>query len=179
MADAQILMPQAAHPWTNFCDSTMKILNLPHYSCMCKEFSTSFAFPLETEIKDTVWYTATINDLRQGICAYWFSSSSVTMEVFAFCSSKEPTFSLTVGPNQMRDIDSKMIEDKLNELSKQQQLMAETLTPHMRVYPLNGGSGRVYCYPYNQGPESKCDDPLPLRPGMTYVCEKEEIKTTR
>ena len=172
-AEAQMQMPQA-RPWSSFCDSTMKILKLPRHYCMCKEFSDTFAFPLETVITDTVWYTATLNDLRQGFCAYWFSNTSVTMEVFAFCASKGPTFSLTVGPNQMREVDAKMIEDKLNDLSKEQQLMVETLTPHMRVYPHNGDTGRVYCYPYNHGPESKCDNPLPLRPGMTYICEKEE-----
>lgn len=173
LADAQTQLPQA-RPWSNFCDSTMKILDMPYHYCMCKEFSNEFSFPLEAEISDTVWYTATINDLRQGICAYWFSSVPVTMEVFAFCASKVPTFSLTVGGNQMREVDAKMIDDQLNELSKQEQLMVETFKPHMRVYPHNGGTGRVYCYPYGQGPESTCADPMPLRAGMTYICEKEK-----
>ena len=173
VAGAQTQLPQA-RPWSGFCDSVMKILELPYYYCSCHEFSTPFSFPLEAEITDTVWYTATLNDLRQGVSAYWFSSTSVTMEVYAFCTSKVPTFSITVGSNQMRDVDTQMIEEKLGELTKQQQLMAEALTPHMRVYPHNGGSGRVYCYPYGQGPESTCDDPMPLRPGMTYICEKEK-----
>ena len=173
LAKAQIQMPQA-HPWSGSCDSTMKILGLPYHYCMCKEFSNVFSFPLEAEINDTVWYTATLNDLRQGISASWFSSSSVTLDVFAFCSSKTPTYSLTVGPNETQEVDAQKIEDMLSELDKQQQLTIETLTPHIRVYPHNGGSGRVYCYPYNQGPESTCSDPLPIRAGMHYICENQE-----
>lgn len=172
-ASAETYVEQA-RPWSNFCDSAMKILELPYYYCSCKEFSNAFTFPLETEITDTVWYTASLNDLKRGVSAYWFSNTSVTMEIYAFCSSIGPTFSFTVGPNQMKDMDSQKINAKLAELNEQQKAMAETLTPHMRVYPHNGGTGKVYCYPYDQGPESTCEDPLPLRPGMTYICEKEE-----
>ena len=155
------------------CDVLQDSLDLPYFYCDCRETSSVFAFPLETEITDTVWYTATLDDLRQGISAYWFADCSVTMEVFAFCASKKPTFTLTVGPNQMRDIDNTKINQKLDEMGETARLQAQTLTPHIRVYP-RGGSGRVYCYPYDQGPHSTCEDPLPLRIGMTYVCDKEE-----
>ena len=167
--------PMFASPWSDSCLLVARTLELPYYFCPCRESSQPFAFPLEIEVTDTVWYTATMNDLRQGVSAYWFADCSITMEAFAFCTSKAPTFDLTVGPNQMRDIDMDNINEKLGKLNEQEKLMAETMTPHLRVYPnKKGGSGKVYCYPYDQGPESKCEDPLPLRNGMTYVCDKPE-----
>lgn len=166
--------PILAPAWSDSCEMVRESLELPNHYCPCKEGSTSFAFPVETVVKDTVWYTATMDDLLQGISAYWFSNTSVKMEVFAFCFSKVSTFSLTVGANQMCDMDVEKINAKLAAMDEQARLMAKELTPHIRVYPTHkGDSGRVYCYPYDQGPESKCDDPLPLRVGMTYVCDKE------
>ena len=162
-----------APQWSSRCDSAQRILDLPDYYCPCMEASTPFAFPYEAEVNDTAWFTATLNDLRRGISAYWFSDCSVTMEVYAFCTSKEPTITLTVGPNQMRDISVEKINKKIEEMGDLA-AAAEKMTPHIRVYPNDGGSGRVYCHPYNQGPHSTCTDPIPLRAGMTYVCSKPE-----
>ena len=166
--------PLLAPAWSDSCEMVQQVLELPNYYCRCKEGARTFAFPVEMMVKDTMWYTATMDDVLQGISAYWFSKSSVMMDVFAFCYSKAPTFSLSVGPNQMRDMDADVINAKLAALDEQAKLMAKELTPHIRVYPQRGDSGKVYCYPYDQGPESKCDDPLPLRIGMTYVCDKEK-----
>ena len=71
----------------------------------------------------------------------------------------------------MTDVDNAVINQKLEEMGETAKLMAETLSPRVRAYP-NGGSGMVYCYPYDQGPESTCENPLPLFPRMTYVCDK-------
>jgi len=166
--------PVLAPVWSDSCEMVQEALELPYYYCQCKEGAQVFSFPFEGVIKDTVWYTATMDDMMQGLSAYWFSKSSVTMDVFTFCFGKVPSFTITVGPNQMKDMDIDKINEKFNELSAQQQLMAKEITPHLRVYPTKGDSGRVYCYPYDQGPESKCEDPLPLRVGMTYVCDKEK-----
>lgn len=167
--------PRETSLWSSFCDSVMNVLGLPKHYCACNEGSIPFAFPLEMELNDTAWFTATVDDLRQGMSAYWFADCSVTMEVFAFCTSKTSTFSMTVGANQMCDVDAAEINKKLDEMGNMAQLANQILEPHMRVFPNKvGGSGRVYCYPYDQGPESKCEAPLPLRPGMTYVCDKEE-----
>jgi len=163
----------SAPKWSAHCDSVQTILELPYYYCACDESSTAFSFPYEAEVSDTLWFTATMEDLRQGISAYWFANSSVTMEVYAFCTSKVPTITMTVGPNQMRDIDVEKINKKLDEMGEMA-AAAEKMKPHIRVYPNNGGSGHVYCYPYDQGPHSTCEEPIPLRSGMTYVCDKEE-----
>ena len=157
------------------CERDRARIHAPHYYCDCHQKSHVFAFPLDTVIRDTTWYTATMNDLTQGISAYWFSDCSVTMEIYAFCTGWEPIYTMTIGKNQMRDVDAQFIYDKIKSMGSQYTGTISSLTPHMRVYPnCKNGSGRVYCYPYNEGPESTCDDPMEWRPGMTYVCEAQE-----
>jgi hypothetical protein len=95
------------------------------------------------------------------------------MDVYAFCVSTVPTFSLTVGPNRMSEMDMEKINKKLDEIGGSAQFL-KALTPRIHVYPLNGGSGQVFCYPYDQGPHSTCDRALDLRAWMTYVCSEPE-----
>ena len=141
----------------------------PAHYCECRETSQVFSFPLEQQLTDTMWFSSTVNDLKQGLSAYWFANSSITFEVYAFCSSKTPTITMTVGANQMREMDVATINRKLDEMGDMAEMMSQTLTPRIKVYP-NGGSGTVYCYPFDQGPLSTCEDSLPLIPRMTYVC---------
>lgn len=144
---------------------------LPYYYCQCHETAEQFAFPYIKQISDTVWLETNVNDLKRGLSAYWFSNSSVTIELYAFCSSKVPSLTLTVGPNQMREMDVAKINQKLTEMGEVAELMAQALSPRLRVYPNNGGSGYVYGYPYDQGPRSTCGNTVPLLPRMTYVCD--------
>jgi len=161
---AQQPAPQATEDW---CWGYLP--GYPYYYCDCRNSSTEFSFPLETTITDTVWYQASVDDMKQGLSAYWFADCSVTFEVYAFCSSKAPTISMTVNANTMREMDVAKINQKLEEMGDMAELMSQVLTPRVRVYP-NNGSGKVYCYPYDQGPLSTCDAPLPVIPRMTYVC---------
>ena len=163
-------MPNDMPAGSTLCEITKKALKAPYYYCDCKEDALDFKFPLETQITDTIWFKATVDDLKQGISAYWFANTSVTMEVYAMCTSKTPTLSITIGKNQMHDVDVSTINKKLDEMGSLAEL-AGLLEPRIRVYPNGEGEGKVYCYPYNQGPESTCDEPLPLRPNMTYVCD--------
>ncbi len=155
----------------------------PDHYCECRTTSQVFQFPLEIEVTDTMWFSSTVNDLKQGLSAYWFANSSITFEVYAFCSSKTPTITMTVGANQMREMDVTSINKKLEEMGDMAELMSQTLTPRIKVYPNNGGSGTVYCYPYDQGPHSTCENVLPVIPRMTYVCDQTdevyEIKPSR
>lgn len=145
----------------------------PEHFCECRNTSRTFQFPLETAITDTVWFKTTVNDLKQGMCAYWFSDCTVTMEVYAFCSSKTPTIKMTIGSNQMREMDVADINRRLDEMGDMAELASQVLEPRVKVYP-NGGTGTVYCYPYDEGPQSTCSDELPLIPRMTYVCSHTE-----
>lgn len=159
----------AAH--SVMCDSMTSIHHLPAHFCECYENAEQFGFPIEREVKDTMWYVTSIDNLQQGLSAYWFADCSVSIDVYALCTSHGPAFSVTVPANRMAEIDNTMVNQMLEELGEQAKMMAQTLSPRVRVCP-NGGSGKVYCYPYDQGPESTCEDPLPLHSRMTYVCEK-------
>jgi hypothetical protein len=144
----------------------------PAFYCACTNNSHTFAFPLDTVISGSLWFTATVNDLKKGLSAYWFSSDSVTMEVYPLCVSQAPAIAVTIAPNRMYELDMTEINKKLDEMSDVAYL--QSLTPHIHVYTRHGGEGHVYCYPYDQGPHSTCDAALEMRPGMTYVCNHEE-----
>ena len=144
----------------------------PEHYCECRNTSQEFHFPLEIEVTDTMWFSTTVDDLKQGMSAYWFSNSYISMEVYAFCSSNVPTITFTVAPNQMREMDVAAINSKLKDMGDMAETMSQVLTPRIKVYPKNGGTGHVYCYPYDQGPHSVCADALPVIPRMTYVCDQ-------
>ena len=163
---AQEYMPQAKDA---YCWGFLP--GYPYYYCECRTTSSQFSYPMDVQVTDTMWYSATVNDLKQGLSAYWFADCSVTFEVYAFCSSKVPTITMTVGANQMREMDVADINRKLDEMGDMAELMSQVLTPRVRIYP-NGGTGHVYCYPYDQGPASTCDSILPVIPRMTYVCDQ-------
>ena len=156
------------------CEFMRSILMAPYYYCDCKENSNTFAFPLEREISDTLWYDAKKEDMMQGITAYWFADCSLTMEIYALCSSTEPTLSIRIGKNQMQDIDINYIRQIAEEVGEAAQEILNMITPHIRIYPNKGGKGTAYCYPYDQGPHSTCENTLPLYKQLTYVCDQEE-----
>ena len=158
-------------------DCPGKLPTSPYYYCQCRNNSSPFAFPMIVDVTDTVWFSATLNDMKRGLCAYWFADCSITLEVYAFCTSKVPTITLTIGQNNMREMNIDEIQEKLDQMGDQAQLLGQLLTPRMRVYPNKTGGktgGTVYCYPYDQGPVSTCDSILPLIPGMTFVCDQAE-----
>lgn len=147
----------------------------PYYYCDCHMKNNVFTFPLDTVVRDTMWYTATMDDIKKGISAYWFADCSLTMEIYLFCTNHKPVETIRVGGNHMRDMSVDEVMQRLNEYGDQFAGSIASLRPHMRVYPnVKGCEGRVYCDHYDEGPESTCGDPMPLYPGMTYVCEEEE-----
>lgn len=155
------------------CERIRIGLKAPYYYCSCHFESDTIVFPIDAVVRDTMWFTATLSDIRKGLSAYWFSEDSVNMDVFTFCTDRVPLMSLTVGGNMMLEIDAAEVEERLNNMPKDVQATLSLMTPHMRVYPQGEGSGHVYCYPYNNGPSSTCEAPLPLMHGMTYVCGSE------
>ena len=140
----------------------------PDHYCECSRTASRFQYPLEVEVTGTMWFYASVNDLKQGLSAYWFADCSVTFEVYAFCSSKTPTVTMTVGPNQMCDLDVAEINRRLDEMGDMAELMSQVLTPRVKVYT-NGGKGDVYCYPLDQGQVSTYADQLPFIPRRHHV----------
>ena len=98
------------------CEADRVRMGYPYHYCKCHEEAIPFFYTIEAQITDTVWFWAEIEDLRQGISAYWFADCSVTMELYAYCTSKEPTISMTVGKDQMREKDMTEINRKLDEM---------------------------------------------------------------
>ena len=164
---------QAVAELTHPCDSFSMAYHdqLPEHYCDCEYSPNVFAFPIDTVMTEPAWFTATMNDLKQGLSAYWFSDDSVVMDVYAFCFSTVPTFSMTVAPNRMYEMDMEKINKKLDELGNNAAVLT-ALTPHIHVYTVHGEQGHVYCYPYDQGPHSTCENTLEMYPGMTYVCSE-------
>ncbi len=146
----------------------------PDHFCDCRA-GTPFQFPLQVALTDTMWFSTTVEDLKLGLSAYWLASTSLTFEVYAFCSSYTPTITMTVGGNQMREMSMDEINSKLDQMGGSGMGgVISTLVPRIKVYPNNGGTGTVYCYPYDEGPKSTCDTILRFLPRMTYVCDQAE-----
>lgn len=148
---------------------------LPEHYCECSTTSQPFQFPLQVQVNATPqWFSATLDDMRQGLSAYWISDDTVAFEVYAFCTSAIPTITMTVGPNQMHEMSVDAINAKLAAMGEQAEQLGQLLTPRIRVYTVHGRTGTVYCYPYDKGPVSTCDTFLHVIPRMTYVCDQPE-----
>ncbi|MBR1923247.1 MAG: hypothetical protein IJ838_05820 [Paludibacteraceae bacterium] len=166
---------QERQPEDKTCEAIRHTFNYPYYYCDCVMDNTvEFQFGMDTIISDTLWFSATVSDLRMGMSAYWFSSKGIRLEVFALCSSVSPALTLTVGGNTMRDIDVDFINKKLAEMGDMSEIAENIVRPHLRVYPLNGGTGRVLAYAYDEGPHSTCEDLMPVKNGMTYISNHDE-----
>ena len=147
--------------------------SLPETYCECTYNTIPFAFPIDTVLTEPVWFSAKMDDIKQGISAYWFSTDSVVMDVYAFCISHRPAISMIVPPNRMYEMPVEEINQRISELPGSTEYL-KNLEPRMHVYTLHGGTGQVYCYPYNHGPHSTCEKAMEIRSGMTYVCEEAE-----
>lgn len=172
-----MLLPLNAMAQATSCadDEFWKIYkdSLPATYCECTYNTTPFYFPVDTVLTEPVWFSATMDDIKQGISAYWFSTDSVALEVYAFCISHAPAFSMIVPPNRMYEMPVEEINKRLENLPGSAEYL-KTLEPRIHAYTLHGGIGTVYCYPYNHGPHSTCEKAMELRSWMTYVCEEPE-----
>ncbi len=172
-----MLLPLQAMAQATSCadDEFWKVYkdSLPATYCECTYNTTPFAFPVDTVLTGSVWFSATMADVRQGISAYWFSTDSVALDIYAFCISHAPAFSMIVPPNRMYELPVEEINKRIDELPGSAEYL-KTLEPRIHAYTLHGGVGTVYCYPYNHGPHSTCEKPMEMRSWMTYVCEEAE-----
>lgn len=146
----------------------------PDYYCECHATSREFHYPLETEVgAQPMWFSTTIDDIKQGLSAYWISDDTITIEIYVFCASLAPAVTMSVGPNQMREMSIDEINEKLKAAGGMSGVL-ETLKPRIRVQTVHGRTGKVYCYPYDQGVKSTCDSAHHLFPRMTNVCDRTE-----
>ena len=90
---------------TTSCEWQKWYYDAPDFFCECEYNSIAFSFPVDTIISDTTWWTATVDDMRKGISAYWFADCSVTMEIYALCVSNTPTIVQQGGNDKMCEMD--------------------------------------------------------------------------
>lgn len=151
------------------CAELSRCLNAPYYYCDCKNNSVAFAYGIDTVLNDTTWYSAKLNDLQDGLTAYWFSNGSVQIDIFPLCISDTALMSTTIGKNRAYNVTSDYISEKLQAISGTLPESLKNMEVHIRVVPQQGVSGRVVMTSYNNGYHSTCSRPLPVYCNMAYV----------
>lgn len=174
---AAIAIAMTTSPWPIFagsweCEQDRAVHDWPRHYCDCAETATDFNFGMVQTINDTTWYKASIEQLKAGLSAYWFSDCNVQIEAYAACTSYAPSLSMTVGKNQMREMDVATINQKLDEMKELAQAL-QGFKVKIRVYPIGGGSGTVMVYPYDKGPKTDCENAVNMVNGMTLVSNHE------
>ena len=167
--------PQQAPQLT--CEQEM-IMNptLPSYYCDCKDQSkvnrlATLDEPLDITITDTVWYSTRLPLFLKGFTAYLYSECNVDLIVTNTCEAGGMYQGYTVTSNQTRDVEATTLREKLlqNGLDPDDPNSAN-LKMYFCIAPqVEGVKTRFICANYNEGPESTCDDCLPLLPNMVLV----------
>lgn len=154
------------------CDSIRLVRDYPGHYCDCEYNYTTvsgIAGLNDVNFSDSVWFKTSLKTFTNaGMTAYLFSESDVQVDIYQNCRTTKKLYSFTVPKNQTRDLDHETILAKL----EQNGVGAGSLNMTIRVvfYPVTGGADcRLMCYPYNTGPNSTMEAPLPLLVGMTYV----------
>ncbi len=169
VAYGQVKQEISPEEWEE-CARVGRSVDAPDYFCECQLTATPFVFPLDTIVQDTMWFSTKLDDMQQGISAFWFGDCDLTFEVYAFCTSKQPTITFDVPAGKMYEMSAAQINERLDGMGTTARELAGSMTPMIRLYP-HGCSGQAFAYPFNEGPASDCEDPLELRLGMRYVCD--------
>lgn len=147
----------------------------PDHYCSCYHDHTklsSLSGLSDLHFNDSIWFKTSLKTfLNNGLTIYLFSESDVQIEIYDRCTSMNALrYSMTVPKNQTRDVDKETLLAKLQENG-----VAElNIGIFVVFYPITEGAEcRLMCHPYNHGPNSTIDDPLPVLVGMTYVSSYE------
>lgn len=143
----------------------------PDYYCDCYMDCMPFYYGMDTTIMFTNWYTATLNDVSRGFSTYWFSDSNtgVTVDGFVSCVQTSPTISQHVGANRSFHADLQTLMGRfgassIGSLGSMPMYVRVTMdSMSLSQY------GRLIVTPYDKGPHSTCDNPLPFYANNPYV----------
>lgn len=148
----------------------------PSYYCDCKTQSkvnrlANLTTPLDITITDTVWYSTRLPLFLKGFTAYLYSECNVDLIVTNTCESGGMYQSYTVTSNQTRDVEASALKEKMLQYGLDPN---DPTTADLKMYfciapQVEGVETRFICANYNEGPESTCDDCLPLLPNMVLV----------
>ena len=154
------------------CDSIREANSYPDHYCSC-EYEIKPASGItnlkDVNFSDSIWFKTTLKTFTNaGMTAYLFSESDVQVDIYQNCRTTKKLYSFTVPENQTRDLDHETILAKLEQNGVDPG--STNMTIRVVFYPVvSGADCRLMCYPYNTGPNSTPEDPLPVLVGMSYV----------
>ena len=121
----------------------------------------------DLHFSDSIWFrTSSSTFTKAGMTAYLFSESDVQVDIYQTCKTEKKLYSFLVPKNQTRDMDHQAILDKMEQYGG----AGASMVIYVLFYPIEEGADcRLMCYPYNSGPNSTPEDPLPVLVGMTFV----------
>ena len=154
------------------CDSIRQAKDYPDHYCMCEyEIKTASGISnlKDVNFSDSIWFKTSLKTFTNaGMTAYLFSESDVQVDIYQNCRTSKKLYSFTVPENQTRDLDHETILEKLEQNGVDPSSV--NMTIRVVFYPIvDGADCRLMCYPYNTGPNSTPEDPLPVLVGMNYV----------
>ena len=143
----------------------------PSYYCDC-EFQIKKnkigGLPFDITVTDTTWYKSSSGIMLDGCSAYLYSDCDVKMVVMQNCHNDESARfykEVVVKSNQARDVEPSSIKELM-----EQNGVDGRMGIRIGIMPAEVGKvSRVICCPYNQGPNSTCEDCLPLLRNMVFV----------
>ena len=142
---------------------------LDHYcDCNAAQRISDLSGLSNLTFSDSIWFrTGTQTFTEAGMTAYLFSESDVQVDIYQRCESIEKLYSFLVPKNQTRDLDKQTIQEKFEQNGGS---LGMNMAIRVLFYPTEPGAEcRLMCYPYNTGPNSTPEAPLPVLVGMTYV----------
>ena len=142
----------------------------PSYYCDCQFNFVRLRELPNTVVTDTIWYKTNAGLFLSGCSAYLFGENPVDMTIMMGCHNKEgdATFRrYTVNGYESLNINADDIKSKLEGAGAS---VGNNTVIYVCIAPSKPGTeSRFICKPYNQGPNSTCDDCLPLIRGMELV----------
>lgn len=152
------------------CMELMQKENYPSYYCDCSENFVRLRELPNTVVTDTIWYKTSAGLFLDGCSAFLFSENSLDMILMLQCQNKQGdgTFRrYTVDSNQSMNVTSNEIKEKLENNGTS---VSNNTVIYVCIAPsVPGTESRFICKPYNEGPQSTCDDCLPLIRDMELV----------
>lgn len=176
IASISLLVCRAEQTVSQSCEELRRENKYPDHYCDCWDQAIPFRLYMDTVLSGTTWFKGSIADLQRGLTAYWFADNgtSVSFEVYAWCSSPFPSKTQQIPANRMKEMDVAEINELIKKMGQAGDVLTGAVDPHILVTVKGDGSGRVLCYPYNEGPHSTCEDALKLINRMIYVRNETE-----
>lgn len=144
-------------------------IKTPYFYCDCKTASTPFSYGTDMIVNDTLWFTAKLADIKQGLTAYWFANGAVHFDIFPTCTSDTSILSITIGKNSAYNMSPDFINTKLESLGGLGNI-AEQMSVNIRVAPVGSNTtGRAIFTSFNEGHHSVCEYPMPVLYNLPYV----------